>query len=170
MKTESSESIRKADDLLASAAEHAKRAVETARKEANTALVASKAQCDTLEGKIRDLEDAMNQKQADLDSAHGETANKDREIRGLTENLASARTQHSAELATRDATIAQWEKDYASINAKLRDIQATTAANQAALAKEQRDLASRRVALDKENEATHAVLEKDRVKMVADGR
>ncbi|KAJ7800029.1 hypothetical protein B0H14DRAFT_2616526 [Mycena olivaceomarginata] len=122
MKTESSESIRKADDLLASAAEHAKRAVETARKEANTALVASKAQCDTLEGKIRDLEDAMNQKQADLDSAHGETANKDREIRGLTENLASARTQHSAELATRDATIAQWEKDYASINAKLRDM------------------------------------------------
>jgi hypothetical protein len=57
-----------------------------------------------------------------------------------------------------------------SINAKLRDIQATTAANQAALAKEQRDLASRRVALDKENEATRAVLEKDRVKMVADGR
>jgi hypothetical protein len=116
--------ITAAAALLVLAVDQARRDIVAARSEPSPALVASEAKREALEAKVRDLEDALELRQADLHSAHticaqrdAELADSDRMIAGLQRNLDALTAQRSVELVERDRTVAESQKNLNSAHA-----------------------------------------------------
>lgn len=120
--------------LLVLAVDQAKHDIVAARSEPSPALVASEAKREALEAKVRDLEDALELRQADLNSAHticaqrdAELADRDRTIAGLQRNLDALTTQHEVELVERYLTVAESQKNLDSARTLAMQLEAKLA-------------------------------------------
>jgi predicted nucleic acid-binding Zn-ribbon protein len=151
------------EDPISAAAAVLLRAVDQTKRAASE----SQAACETLEAKIKALEDAMKLQQADLDASRALSARRDVDLadrdRGMVES--QKKLESALALSTRlETKLVDKDGIIADLRTQLLNVQSAVTMERTALVKGREDLLSSRAKLAKETDA----LRKERALFIQD--